>query len=240
MGTYFVCLDIYGGQKHNVYFMTQIPHFSFMLTLMLPGPVILQIVAPSLVTVFFLDHLLLLGNPRSKLMYLDLVLKQNFKPWLLLFFLERAQEDCAPIYYSRGKIKGHKDPGTKHSLWRPETSIHKAIHKTGQKHYSPTAEIIWIRWLLADLGVSCDSPTLLRCDNTGAIQICHDPVKRELTKHIGVDVSFTRSHCHQKTIDLQYVPSELQLADFFTKAQTRAQHQFHLIKLNASNPPFPS
>jgi hypothetical protein len=42
---------------------------------------------------------------------------------------------------------------------------------------------------------------------------------------------------HQKTIDLQYVPSELQLADFFTKAQTRAQHQFHLIKLNASNPP---
>jgi hypothetical protein len=85
-----------------------------------------------------------------------------------------------------------------------------------------TAEIIWIRWLLADLDVSCDSPTLLRCDNTGTIQICHDPVKRELTKHIGVDVSFTRYHCHQKTIDLQYVPSELQLVDFFTKAQTRA------------------
>jgi hypothetical protein len=84
MGTYFVCLDIYEGQKHNVYFMTQIPHFSFVLTLMLPGPVILQIVAPSLVTVFFLDHPLLLGNPRSKLLYLDLVLKQNFEPWLLL------------------------------------------------------------------------------------------------------------------------------------------------------------
>jgi hypothetical protein len=53
--------------------MTQLPHFSFMLTLMLPGPVILQIVAPLLVTVFFLDHPLLLGNPRSKLLYLDLV-----------------------------------------------------------------------------------------------------------------------------------------------------------------------
>jgi hypothetical protein len=99
-----------------------------------------------------------------------------------------------------------------------------------------TAEIIWLRWLLADLGVCCDTPTPLLCDNSGAIQICHDPVKRELTKHIGVDVSFTRSHCHQKTIDLQYVPSEAQLVDFFTKAQTRAQHQFHLIKLNASDP----
>ncbi|WVZ63910.1 LOW QUALITY PROTEIN: hypothetical protein U9M48_013504 [Paspalum notatum var. saurae] len=56
-----------------------------------------------------------------------------------------------------------------------------------------------------DFGISCDAPTPLLCDNTGAIQIAHDPVKHELTKHIGVDASFTRSHCHQKTIDLQYV-----------------------------------
>jgi glycine cleavage system aminomethyltransferase T len=49
-------------------------------------------------------------------------------------------------------------------------------------------------------------------------------VKHELTKHIGVDAFFTRSHCHQKTIALQYVPSELQVADLFTKAQTREHH----------------
>jgi hypothetical protein len=64
-------------------------------------------------------------------------------------------------------------------------------------------------------------------------------VKHELVKHIGVDASFTRSHCHQKTIDLQHVPSELQVGDFFTKAQTIAQHQFHLSKLNALDPPLP-
>jgi hypothetical protein len=57
------------------------------------------------------------------------------------------------------------------------------------------AEIIWLRWLLADLGVSCDTSTPLLCDNLSAIQIAHDPVKHELTKHIGVDASFTRSHC---------------------------------------------
>ena len=48
---------------------------------------------------------------------------------------------------------------------------------------------------------------------------------------------FSRSHCHQKTIALQYVPSELQLTDFFTKAQTREQHRLHLLKLNASDLP---
>ena len=93
--------------------------------------------------------------------------------------------------------------------------------------------------MLADFGISCDVATPLLCDNTGAIQIANDPVKHELTKHIGVDAFFTRSHCHQKTISLQYVPSELQLADFFTKAQTREQHRLHLIKLNASDPPLP-
>ncbi|WVZ62539.1 hypothetical protein U9M48_012278 [Paspalum notatum var. saurae] len=34
-----------------------------------------------------------------------------------------------------------------------------------------TSEIIWLRWLLADFGISCDGPTPLLCDNTGAIRI---------------------------------------------------------------------
>ena len=54
-----------------------------------------------------------------------------------------------------------------------------------------TSEIVWLWWLLADLGVSCDGPTSLYCDSTAAIQIANDPMKHELTKHIGVDASFT-------------------------------------------------
>jgi hypothetical protein len=92
---------------------------------------------------------------------------------------------------------------------------------------------------LVDLGVSCDTPTSLLCDSTGAIQIANDPVKHELTKHIGVDVFFTRSHCQQKTIVLQHVSSEMQVTDFFTKAQTIEQHRLNLFKLNASDPPLP-
>jgi predicted ABC-type ATPase len=38
-------------------------------------------------------------------------------------------------------------------------------------------------------------------------------------------------------ITLRYVLSELQLADFFTKAQTRAQHQFVLSELSFRDPP---
>jgi hypothetical protein len=55
-------------------------------------------------------------------------------------------------------------------------------------------------------------------DSTGAISIARNPVKHELTKHVGVDAHFTQSQVYNDVVALQYVPSELQLADFFMKA----------------------
>lgn len=80
-------------------------------------------------------------------------------------------------------------------------------------------------------------PTPLHSDSTGAINIARDPVKHELTKHIGVDAFFVRSQVQDQVVVLQYVPSELQVADFFMKAQTRAQHRYFLSKLSVVDPP---
>jgi hypothetical protein len=81
-----------------------------------------------------------------------------------------------------------------------------------------TVEVTWLRWLLEDFVVSISMPTPLLLDSTWAISIAHDPVKLELTKHIGVDAHFMRSYVKNGVAALQYVPLELQLADFFTKA----------------------
>ena len=91
--------------------------------------------------------------------------------------------------------------------------------------------------MLQDLGVPVTSPTPLHCDSTGALQITADLVKHELTKHIGVDAHFTRYSIRDQTVTLCYLPSELQVADFFTKAQTRDQHLFLLSKLKTFDPP---
>jgi hypothetical protein len=80
-------------------------------------------------------------------------------------------------------------------------------------------------------------PTPLFSDSTGAFSIACHPVKHELTKHIGVDASYTWAQVQDNIIALRYVPSELPLADFFTKAQTRAQHRFFLSKLSFRDPP---
>jgi hypothetical protein len=100
-----------------------------------------------------------------------------------------------------------------------------------------TAEVTWLWWLLEDFGVSISMPTPLLSDSTGDISIARDPVKHEPTKYVGVDAHFTRSPVQDDVVALQYVPSELQLADFFTKAQTLAHHQFYLSKLSVVNPP---
>jgi hypothetical protein len=71
-----------------------------------------------------------------------------------------------------------------------------------------TAEVTWLRWLLEDFGVSVSMPTPLLSDSTGAISIARDPVKHELTKHVGVDAHFTLSQV-QDDVALQYVFSEL-------------------------------
>jgi hypothetical protein len=100
-----------------------------------------------------------------------------------------------------------------------------------------TMEVTWLEWLLEYYGVSISMLTPLLSDSTRAISIAPDLVKHELTKYIGVDAHFTRSQVQDDVVALQYVPSELQLANFFTKAQTRAQHQFYLSKLGVLNPP---
>ena len=41
-----------------------------------------------------------------------------------------------------------------------------------------------------------------------------------------------------RSVALQYVPSEFQLSDFFTKAQTKAQHSYFLSKLSVVDPPW--
>ena len=65
-----------------------------------------------------------------------------------------------------------------------------------------TTEVTWLRWLLEDFGVSVTTPSTLLPDSTGAISIARDPVKHELTKHIGVDASYVRAAVQDHVIGL--------------------------------------
>ena len=80
-----------------------------------------------------------------------------------------------------------------------------------------TTELIWLRWLQQDLGVDCSTATKLHYDNRSAIQIAHNNVFHECTKHIEIDCHFIRHHPLQGTLTLRSISSHDQLADIFTK-----------------------
>ena len=81
-----------------------------------------------------------------------------------------------------------------------------------------TSELIWLRCLLTDLGITHYGATPLFCDNRSAIQIAQNSVFHEGTKHIETDCHFIRQYIHSGTINLISTSSADQLADLFTKA----------------------
>ena len=104
--------------------------------------------------------------------------------------------------------------------WRSKKQTVVACSSTEAEYRAlaaTTAELIWLCWLLQDLGVDCSTVTKLHSDNRSAIQIAHNDVFHERTKHIEIDYHFIRHYLIQGTLTLQSVSSQDQLADIFTK-----------------------
>ena len=95
-----------------------------------------------------------------------------------------------------------------------------------------TREAIWIRKLLSDIGYPCDKETTLYVDNQSAIQLVRNPVFHKRTKHIDIHFHFVREKVNEKEIIVEYVPSENQRADIFTKALPRDRFKSICNKLN--------
>ena len=80
----------------------------------------------------------------------------------------------------------------------------------------------------------------IMCDNTSAVSIVANPVNHSTTKHIEIRYHFIREHAANGTISVNYVPTEKQLADIFTKPLNEATFNRLVSEIGMLNPSFGS
>ncbi|GJX35466.1 retrovirus-related pol polyprotein from transposon TNT 1-94 [Tanacetum coccineum] len=94
------------------------------------------------------------------------------------------------------------------------------VMSSAEAEYVATAgccdQVIWIKSQLTDYDVLYDKVPIF-CDNTSVIAISNNPFLHTRTKHIDIRYHFIRDHILKGDIKLHFVPTDLQLADIFTK-----------------------
>ena len=71
---------------------------------------------------------------------------------------------------------------------------------------------------------------VLYCDNSSVIDIFTNPVQNSRTKHIEIRYHFIRDLVERKIVALEYVPTERQNADIFTRPLDRSKFEsFHQV-----------
>ena len=86
-----------------------------------------------------------------------------------------------------------------------------------------------------ELGVDSQEAMKLYCDNTSAIEIAHNLVQHDQTKHVEIDRYFIKEKLEAEIIMFPFVKYEDQLADVLTKAIAINAFDNSLDKLGMCN-----
>lgn len=96
-------------------------------------------------------------------------------------------------------------------------------------------ELLWLKIIFEDLKIKWVGPMKLYCDNKSAIDIAHNPVQHDRTKHIEIDRHFIKEKLEDGLICMSYIPSTKQLADVLTKGLNGSIFHELISKLGMEN-----
>jgi len=134
------------------------------------------------------------------------------------------------------KVDRKSTSGTCHLLgcslvsWHSKKQACVALSTTEAEYIaagSCCAQSIWIKHHLEDYGIHLDSIPL-RCDSTSAINLTKNPIMHSRTKHIEIRHHFIRDHVAKGECKIEYIDTNNQLADIFTKPLAR--ERFYVLR----------
>ena len=75
---------------------------------------------------------------------------------------------------------------------------------------------MWIQRLTNELIVEIQGSVKVYCDNQATISISKNPVHYDKTKHIEIDRHLISKKVNTNIVELNYIPTHLQIADILT------------------------
>lgn len=78
------------------------------------------------------------------------------------------------------------------------------------------AQVLYMKQQLEDFGLHYDHIPI-KCDNTSAINLTKNPIQHLRTKHIEIRHHFIRDYVQRSDIEIDFIGTEHQLVDIFTK-----------------------
>ena len=98
------------------------------------------------------------------------------------------------------------------------------------------SKVLWIKHQLQDYHLNLGCIPIM-CDNTSAISLTKNQIQHSRTKHIQIRHHFLRDEVGKNEIILNFIDTEKQVADIFTKPLNNDRFSFLRIELGLCNPP---
>ena len=88
---------------------------------------------------------------------------------------------------------------------------------------SACREAVWLGRVVSELSGSSDKSVTIYEDNKSAMCIASNNITSSRSKHIDIKLHYVRELIENKAVNLEYCPSELNIADVFTKPLDRSK-----------------
>ena len=121
--------------------------------------------------------------------------------------------------------------------WQSKNQTSVALSTMEAEYMALAAETqvaIWLRMVLEELGVQMAGPVVIREDNKACQMFADHAGNFSRTKHIDVRYHFVRERVERGDIRVDYVSTDEQVADIFTKALPREPFKKHRARLVVS------
>jgi hypothetical protein len=125
-------------------------------------------------------------------------------------------------------------------LWSSKTQAVIALSSTEAKYIASThaaKEAKWLGMLLSEIGVEAPWPFPILANNQSAIALSKDNTFHSRTKHIDIPYHYVREAVENSDLCLDYLKTDENLADIFTKALGQPKCEMFLKMLGLARLP---